>query len=306
MEMRQLELFVAVAEEGSIHAGARRALAPQPSVSKMLSKLERQLGTTLFVRSPQGVALTRAGEALLEEARGILARFNRLADVVGAAANEQRTLTVGLLGGAVAAAELTGEIVREFGQRFADVALRFRELTFDQQFEAVAEGQVDVAIVRPPMADARLDLVPILEEPRVLCCRSDHRLADATELSVDDILDEAFVNLDGAPRHWRSFWQLDEERHRPARTSRYPAMTPSELQFALLAGDVVMPVALSAWRIALGTDALRSIVLRDAPPSQVAVAVARENTKSLPAAFAECALDVCRKEAHLVPQATPA
>jgi DNA-binding transcriptional LysR family regulator len=271
----------------------------------MLSKLERQLGTPLLIRSPQGVALTRAGQALLDEARGILARFNRLADIVGAAAREQHPLTVGLLGGAVAAGELTGEIAREFGQRCPDVALRFRELAFDQQFDAVADGQVDVAIVRPPMPDARLDLVPILEEPRVLCCRSDHPLAEYTELSVDDILDEAFVNLDGAPRGWRSFWQLDEERHRPARTGRYPAMTPSELQFALLGGGVVLPVALSAWRIALAAEPLRCVVLRDTPPSQVAVAVPRGNKRSLPAAFADCALDVCRSGAHLVAQAIP-
>lgn len=305
MEMRQLELFVAVAEAGSIHAGARAAVAPQPSVSKMLSKLERQLGTALFVRSSQGVALTRAGQALLDEARGILARFNRLPDIVGAAAKERQTLTVGLLGGTIAAGELTGEIAREFGQRFPAVGLRFRELTFDQQFEAVANGEVDVAIVRPPMSDPRLDLLPILEEPRVLCCRSDHRVAESAQLSMHDVLDETFVNLEGAPQEWCSFWQLDDARHRPARTDGYPARTPSELQLALLGGDVVMPVALSAWRIALAAGPLRAVTLTDAPPSQIAVALARENSRPLPTAFAECALDVCRSESHRVLQASP-
>lgn len=77
MDVRLLELFVCVAEEGSIHGAARRMLVAQPAVSKALQRLEREVGAALVVRSSQGVTLTPAGAILLGEARDILARIGR-------------------------------------------------------------------------------------------------------------------------------------------------------------------------------------------------------------------------------------
>src|SRR3954471_18534398 len=125
MELRALRYFVFVAEEGSVHAGARRALVAQPALSVALKKLEREVGATLFERSPRGVTLTAAGIALLPRARQILrlagqapAETRLLADGDGDGAP---VLTVGLIEGPVAAAELTGPILQTFQQRHPDL-----------------------------------------------------------------------------------------------------------------------------------------------------------------------------------------
>lgn len=84
MDLRLLELFVCVAEEGSIRGGARRLMIAQPAVSKGLQRLERQIGKPLVVRSSLGIELTPAGVVLLDAARDILDRIGRARDAVRA------------------------------------------------------------------------------------------------------------------------------------------------------------------------------------------------------------------------------
>jgi molybdenum-dependent DNA-binding transcriptional regulator ModE len=74
----KLEAFVAVAEEGGFSAAARRLCMSQPALSQTISAIERRLGVELFVRSATGVQSTEAGQALLDEARAILARYDQL------------------------------------------------------------------------------------------------------------------------------------------------------------------------------------------------------------------------------------
>lgn len=82
VDLRLLELFVCVAEEGSIHGGARRLMIAQPAVSKGLQRLERQIGMPLVLRSPLGIELTPAGTVLLDAARDILDRIGQARDAV--------------------------------------------------------------------------------------------------------------------------------------------------------------------------------------------------------------------------------
>src|SRR4051794_19471343 len=72
MEVHQLEYLVAVAEEGGFTKAAERLLVAQPSLSQQIKKLEREVGQPLFDRLPRGVALTEAGQRLLEHARRVL------------------------------------------------------------------------------------------------------------------------------------------------------------------------------------------------------------------------------------------
>src|SRR3954471_10411035 len=73
MEMRQLEYFVAVAEEGSFTGGALRAHVAQPAVSAQIRRLEAELGERLLGRTHKSARLTAVGSALLPHARAALA-----------------------------------------------------------------------------------------------------------------------------------------------------------------------------------------------------------------------------------------
>ncbi|GAB2735705.1 LysR family transcriptional regulator [Salinifilum aidingensis] len=75
MERRQIEYFTAVADHGSFTAAAHALHVAQPSLSRAIKTLERELGTELFHRLPRGIRLSAAGEALLDSARHALREF---------------------------------------------------------------------------------------------------------------------------------------------------------------------------------------------------------------------------------------
>src|ERR1700730_13355172 len=96
LELRHLEQFVAVAEEGTFTPVARRLHLAQSGLSAAVRRLEKELGAPLFVRTPQRVELTEAGRVLLVEARRTLAAAHAAQDAVAAVQGLLRgTLHVG-------------------------------------------------------------------------------------------------------------------------------------------------------------------------------------------------------------------
>src|SRR5437868_2122925 len=77
MELRHLRYFVAAAEELHFHRAAQRMGIQQPPLSAQIRQLEVELGTPLFRRLTRGVVLTEAGEAMLQDARRILAAVDK-------------------------------------------------------------------------------------------------------------------------------------------------------------------------------------------------------------------------------------
>lgn len=271
MDVRQLQMFIAVSEEGSIHGGARRLMMAQPALSKSLRALERQLGTELLRRSPRGIELTAAGKALLEQSYEIVRVLEKTTDIVREAGRGQKTLTVGLLSGSAAASELTADIIRGFQQVAPEVTITIRELNFANQFSSTAEGEVDVALVRLPCTDDRVTACPLFTEPVLLAIRSDHRLAALNLVSVDDFLDDVMLSLPGAPQSWTDYWQMNDRRNENPRIGA-SVRTLAELQFALLgSGDIVMPVTATAWRMTSQYSDLRALRIADGPQSTAAV-----------------------------------
>lgn len=72
MSLAQIEYFVVVAEEGHVGRAASRLRVAQPAVSRQIRRLEDELSTPLFVRTPRGMLLSDAGVVFLDHARGIL------------------------------------------------------------------------------------------------------------------------------------------------------------------------------------------------------------------------------------------
>ena len=97
MDLRQLRYFVAIAEEGSLSAAAQRVNVAQPSLSQHIIGVEKDLGVTLFNRSPRGMTLTQSGEILLAHARDILGAMDTAVEAVKQSGSEpQGDVTFGL------------------------------------------------------------------------------------------------------------------------------------------------------------------------------------------------------------------
>ena len=97
MDLRQLRYFVAIADEGSLSAAAQRVNVAQPSLSQHIIGVEKDLGVTLFNRSPRGMTLTQSGEILLAHARDILGAMDTAVEAVKQSGSEpQGDVTFGL------------------------------------------------------------------------------------------------------------------------------------------------------------------------------------------------------------------
>jgi DNA-binding transcriptional LysR family regulator len=72
VSLSQIHYFVAVAEGGNVGRAARGLRIAQPAVTRQIQRLEDELGTALFVRTPRGMKLSSPGELLLKHARAIL------------------------------------------------------------------------------------------------------------------------------------------------------------------------------------------------------------------------------------------
>jgi DNA-binding transcriptional LysR family regulator len=101
IELRHLRYFIAVAEELHFSRAAERLHIAQPPLSQQIRKLEQLIGYPLFTRNSRTVALTQAGETLLDRSRYILCRLDDdLETVRRVGRGEIGTLTVGFIGSA--------------------------------------------------------------------------------------------------------------------------------------------------------------------------------------------------------------
>ncbi|MFC9998675.1 LysR family transcriptional regulator [Nocardia sp. NPDC127526] len=175
MELRQLEYFVAVAEEGGFGRAADRLTIVQSAVSQQIGRLERELGVRLFDRSRRHVRLTGAGERLLAEARLVLAGAERLrgvaADIAGGVEGVLRVGTVHAPGDRVYRA------LNELAAIAPRLRVRPRRLPPAERLAAVRSGELDAALVRALRHAPGLEVLDVWSDPLYVALPADHPLA---------------------------------------------------------------------------------------------------------------------------------
>ena len=190
-ELRLLNSFVTIAEEGSLTRAAARLHIAQQSLSQQVRTLEGQLGATLLERTSRGVRLTPVGAVLLREARGLLAQAERAtAAVRRAAAGEEGELRVGFLSSV--ANYLLPPVVRMFGERHAGIDLQTQEVPIARLVVGLRDGELDAGLTRPPRVDD-LETEVVLTEPVAAVLPAGHPLADRAELTLAELADEPWV-----------------------------------------------------------------------------------------------------------------
>jgi DNA-binding transcriptional LysR family regulator len=195
VELRQLEYFLAVVEEGSFTRAAARVFMVQSSLSASLLSLERELGTELFVRGHRGAELTDAGRAFLGPARAALGEVDRARDAVAE--------VEGLMRGSVRVS--TVPLPREldmsptlgrFRAEHPGVDLRVVPAGTQEAVQLVAEREADFAIAPlPPRAARNLRFEALYSTPLVAVCPAGHRLSGARDLDPRALLDEPLIDL---------------------------------------------------------------------------------------------------------------
>lgn len=189
---RQLRYFVAVGQELHFGRAAQKLNISQPPLSQQIMALEDEIGVQLLRRLGRRVELTPAGLVLLAHARDVLARTadavraTQLADsgVIG-------RLSIGFIHAATFV--LLPEILARFRLLAPQAELVLSEMTSNAQVDALADGRLDVGLLRPPVSNATVLTRSVASEPLVAAFPSSHHLARKSRLDLAALADEPMV-----------------------------------------------------------------------------------------------------------------
>jgi DNA-binding transcriptional LysR family regulator len=289
-ELRLLRYFVAVAEELHFGRAAKRLGIAQPPLSTAIRTFERQLGVELFRRTSRSVALTGAGETLLRGGRRVLALYaETLSEIDAQARSEQSRLRVGFDATTVVA---TTGFVRAFRSSDPQIELDLRSLAWGEGAGSLADGAVDVAIVRLPIDDPTLSCQPVFHEARVAVVGAQHPLASRTALTLAELRGEMLVLPRGTHGGWEEELATSPRLTDAVRTAAPAAASVEELIIRVAAcnGVGVLPESLAHSLLHAG---FVHVPVTDAPPSVVALVWRRGGAIAPVRRFVQTAVDAC-------------
>lgn len=297
IDTRLLRYFVAVAEEGHLTRAAERLYVSQPALTKQIKTLEQRLGVQLFVRAPTGMILTEPGRIFAEHAPSLLSGWDRMLRATKSGATQaQRVLRVGFI--ASAANEFTPAIVSEFRREYPEWRIDMRQFGWTDPSAGLADGDVDVALVRLPFPGHDVfRTAELFTEPRWLALPATHPLAEAADIEFADLWDEPFVAAPEDNGWWRDFWIGADAR--PAKTAVIGAIARNtdEWLTAIANGFGVSFTPESSARY-YPRPGVRYRPVRGIGPSRVAVAwPATSDANPIVRDFVRCCVQVCSEPA---------
>ncbi|MEV7243034.1 LysR substrate-binding domain-containing protein [Streptomyces sp. NPDC093248] len=193
MDLRQLEYFVAVAEEQNFTRAAERVHISQSGVSAQIRQLERELGAELFDRSARTVTLTVAGKAALEHARSALAAAGAVGQAVGEVTGLIRgRLTVGMVIGCTLTPLF--DALATFHQAHPGVEISLVEDSSDRLIEKVRASTIDLALIGAANTTPDgLDALTLISERLVAAVPAGHPLAKQRRVALRDLVAHPIV-----------------------------------------------------------------------------------------------------------------
>ncbi len=197
VSLRQLRVFVAVAESSSFSRAADALALTQPAVSRNVTDLEQAMGLQLLHRTTREVELTEAGRLLLGSVSRVLEDLDAcLQEVQGLAT--QRKGRVKVASSPTLSAHLLPQCIARGKQQMPDVNIQLLDRIQSDVLLSVRSGEVDFGVVIDPSEKQDLDAQTIVAEPFCLVCLSSHRLARKKEVHWSDLAGESLVLLDHA------------------------------------------------------------------------------------------------------------
>ncbi|THJ30666.1 LysR family transcriptional regulator [Lampropedia aestuarii] len=216
MNIRSLEVFIALSEELHFRRAAERLGMSQSLVSDHLRKLEADLGCTLLDRNSRRVALTENGEEFRRKIQIPLAQIKKSIIEMRFSAKKE-SIRLGFMGGGFYG--LHQLFVNKFNEKYPGVSLEFVELHYDNQFTSILSGAVDVSLCRLPIGMPGLQAGQVLmRDSRVICLNANHPLADRELIDFEELAGETMLQapVGVSGKEWVDF--------------HFPLLTPSGQQ----------------------------------------------------------------------------
>ncbi|QEW31272.1 LysR family transcriptional regulator [Erwinia billingiae] len=294
--LRQLRVFVAVAQQGSFSQAGQLIGLSQSAVSHSIKELEGDMGIRLLDRTTREVLLTEAGEQLSSRLERLLEELNTtLLDV--RSYGKQRSGTVRVAASQTIAAHLMPQCLAASTEHFPDIKVMLRDRPQQWVLQSIRNAEVDFGIVVGPLPEEDFETEAILDEPFLLLCRKDDPLAaqqtihwqmlNQRQLVLQDYASGSRVLIDEALRVQQVQAEIVQEIGHPA--TLYPMVEAG-------IGISILPA------LALPLPEGRPLLVRRMVPeiNRTIVLVRRKNRSLTPAA--EAIWQEVRQQALLLTQ----
>ncbi len=286
MNLRDLQYLVALAETGHFGRAAERCYVSQPTLSAQIRKLEESLGVALVERRPRRVALTAAGEGVVERARRML----RDADDIRALARARQDplagrLKMGLI--PTLGPYLLPRVAPRIARALPKLQLMLHEYQTAPLVERTAQGGLDLAILALPADTKGLVTRSLFAEAFLVAMPESHRLAARKRLRSSDLADEKLLLLEEG--HCLRDQALEVCKHAGTEEQDFRATSLETLRQMVAAGlGITLLPRLAAEGPFASTRGLIVRPFSPPAPNRVIGAIWRRSTSRLNAISAVC------------------
>ena len=186
MDLKQLQYFLTIVEEGSITAAAARLHVTQPPLSQQLKKLEKEFNVVLFERDSRNLQLTAVGQMFADRARQLLALSNVIQkEIVDFSSGYKGNLYIGITPTAVPL--VLSPKIAEFHQNYPMINFEFFEGNSAYIHVLVQKGIIDIGIIRSPFHLQGIKYLKKEPEPMVAVMSPEYNWSDCVSCSVDEL-----------------------------------------------------------------------------------------------------------------------
>lgn len=187
---KQLKTFITVAEYKKMSAAAKKLYISQPTVSQIISDLEKEYDEIFFQRLPRELKLTPSGKIFLSKARDVVASYDNLEQSMKRI-NSIRLLKVGatLTIGSTIMAPLIGKLNRNYPDIETTVCIDNTEKIENM----LLHGELDIALVEGIIIREEIQTLPIIEDNLQLFCSNSHPFAYKASVSIEELRNENFI-----------------------------------------------------------------------------------------------------------------
>lgn len=193
----QIDYFLAVAQYLSFTEAAKMLYTSQPSVSKQISSLERQIGTDLFYRTKRSVHLTPAGEILLKELTGINELIsNAIQAAKDGSLSHNSSISIGCLD-ALDTGIFLNCVVNKFKCEHSNISLNFERHSFKVLREKLLNGSLDLIFTLSFEIDSSLNLnyKSVFKTKSSIIMSKNDPLASRENVTMEDLKDKDFIMI---------------------------------------------------------------------------------------------------------------